>query len=107
SETRAADLQELALGVFGQYSREAADEFFERLMDGDAEIGAAGSGIELVQRFEIEDMPGIDRIGVAQPGLDLRHRKPARARGKWRPRCRRRQRPVSFRFVDLLGGKLH
>ena len=82
------------------------DKFVERPVDRDAEIGTAGVGIELVQRLELEDVAGIDRIGVAQPGLDLRHREPARPRGERRPGCGRRQWPVMFGPVDLLGGGL-
>ena len=76
-------------------------------MDGDAEIGAAGVGIELVQRHEIEDVAGIDRIGVAQPRFYLGHRELAWARSERRPRRRGRQRAVLFGLVDLVGRELH
>ena len=41
-------------------------------MDEDAALGAAGIGVERVERLEAQDMAGIDRVGIAQPGLDLR-----------------------------------
>ena len=86
--------QQLRLGIGGQSARIAADEFVERLVDRDAELGPAGIGIELVERLEPEDVAGVDRIGVAQPGLDLGDRQLARARGERRARRGRRQRPV-------------
>ncbi len=76
-------------------------------MNGDAEIGATGVGVELVQRHEIEDVAAIDRIGVAQPGLDLGHRELAWARSERRPGRWRRERAVSFGLVDLVGRELH
>ena len=73
-------------GILGQLARKSADEFGERRVDADAEIGAAGIGVELVERLQFEDMAGIDRVGVAEPGLDLGDRQPARPRGERRAR---------------------
>jgi len=46
-----------------------------------AEIGPVGVGIELVERLEAKYVAGVNRVRIAQPGLDLRHRQLARARG--------------------------
>ena len=80
--------QQFRLCLGRQFARITMDEFVERAVDRDAEIGAAGVGVELVERLELEDVAGVNRIGVAQPGLDLRHRELARARGERRPRLR-------------------
>ncbi len=93
--------------IVRQLARKAADEFGERVVDADAEIGAAGIGVELVQRLQLQDVAGVDRVGVAEPGLDLGDRQPARPRGERRarrgaaamariaPRRGRRPRPAS------------
>ena len=85
----AADAQQLRLGVIRHPLREAAKEGVERPMNGGAELGAAGIGVEFVQSPQPEDMAGIDRIGIAQPGLDLRHRKLSRPRRERRTRLGR------------------
>src|SRR5205807_632002 len=69
---------QLGLGVDRQIPWVALDEFGERIMHGDAELRPAGIGVELVERPETEDVAGIDRIGIAYPGLDLGDRKSTR-----------------------------
>ena len=107
SELLAADAQQLGLGIIGHPPREAANELVERPMDDRAELGTAGIGIELVQGPQPEDMAGIDRIGIAQPGLDLRHGKLSRPRRERRTRLRWRKRPVVLRPIDQLRRLLH
>src|SRR5439155_12416094 len=68
-------------------------------MYGNAELGPAGIGVELVQRPEAENMTGIDRVRIADPGLDLGHRKLARPSGKRRARRDWRARPALFGLV--------
>ena len=85
----AADAQQLLLGVIRHPLREAAEEGVERPVNDRAELGAAGIGVEFVQRPQPEDMAGIDRIRIAQPGLDLRHRKLSRPRRERRTRLGR------------------
>src|SRR6516162_4689294 len=80
AEMRAADCQQLRLRLGRQCARITMNKFVECGMDRDAEIGPAGVGIEFVEWLELEDMAGINRIGVAQPSLDLGHRELARAR---------------------------
>ena len=66
-----------------------------------------GSASSSSSGFELEDVAGVDRIGIAQPGLDLRHRQLARARGERRARRGRRQRPVVSAARRMpLGGDL-
>src|SRR5207237_9762761 len=78
------DGDQLGLGVGRQIPWVALDEFGERIMHGNAELGPAGIGVELIERPETEDVAGIDRIGIAGPGLDLGHRELARPGGKRR-----------------------
>src|SRR5271155_1552004 len=72
SELLTANTQQLLLGVVRHPLREAAVKGVERLVNHRAEFSAAGIGVEFLQRPQSEDMAGIDRIGIAQPGLDLR-----------------------------------
>ena len=58
-------------------------------MDEAAAIGGIGIGIDGIEGIEAQDAPGIDRIGIADPGLDLRHREALRARRHRRARGRR------------------
>jgi hypothetical protein len=48
--------QHLRLGMRRQLAREAAHKLGERLVDRDAEIGAVGIGVELVERAQFEDV---------------------------------------------------
>src|SRR5579863_5076636 len=82
-----ADLPELDLGMRRKAFRKVLDEFGERLVDGDAEIGAVGLGVERVERPQPQDMLGVDRIGIAPPRFDVGNRQPAwagRERWAWR-----------------------
>ena len=63
-----------------------------------AALGSASRGSSGI---EPQDVPGIDRIGIADPGLDLRHREPLRARRQRRARRRRRRRHDAARLVEL------
>ena len=72
----------------------------------DAEIGAAGIGVERVERSQPQDMAGVDRVGVAQPGLDLGHRQLARPRGERRARRGWRRGSVFHRVEAVGSGRI-
>ena len=62
-------------------------EFAERFMDRRAAIGRRQRHVDGIERIEPQDIFRIDRIGIAQPVLDRRHRqfqRPRRARRFWR-----------------------
>jgi hypothetical protein len=99
TERRLADPQQRALGIGGKVARMGLDEIGQRVVDRDAEIGAVWVGVERVAGLELEDVAGVDRIGVAQPGLDLRDRQPPRPRGERRARRREGDRAVLARLV--------
>ncbi len=80
----------------------ATEEFLENLVHRYAEFGAAGVGVEFVERLQTEDVAGVDRVGIAQPGLDLGDRERARARRQRRAGCGRRVRLVR-RGVEHFG----
>ena len=97
--------QQFRLGVAAAESRGwRRTNSAKRLVDRDAEIGAAGVGVELVERPQPQDMAGIDRVGIAQPGLDLRHRQLARPRRERRARRGGRLRAAVRRGWSRAGG---
>ena len=87
--------QQLGLGVVGQAAADSAGRIRRAPrappMPSSARPGSASSSSSA---FEPQDVAGVDRVGIAQPGLDLGHRQPARPRGERRARLGRRQRPV-------------
>jgi hypothetical protein len=106
AELLAADPQQLRFGIVGQAPGERADEFVERVVDRRAELCPAGIGVQLFKRPEPENMAGVDRVGITQPGLDVSDRElswPRRERGT---RFGRREWPV-FRLVNQLDGPGH
>src|SRR5579875_713640 len=78
----APDRQQRLFRPLRQGFWKAGDEDFEGLVDDAAELGPAGIGIERIERLQLQDMTGVDRIGVAHPGFDFGHRQAARARGQ-------------------------
>src|SRR5207237_8997337 len=86
-------------GIWRQPMRKAAEEGVEGAVDNGAELGAAGIGVEFLQRAQPEDMAGIDRIRIPQPDLDLSDRKLSRPRRARRARLGRREGPGFLRPV--------
>ena len=66
-----------------------AHEFVQRVVDEAAAVGGAGVGLQRIQRAKIQDLTGIDRIGLAHPQLDPGDGKLSRARLERRARFRR------------------
>ncbi len=60
-----------------------AQELLQRVVDGDAAFPRSRFGIERIERPQPQDMPRIDRIGIAQPGS--RSRSPTAAADAARP----------------------
>ena len=84
-------------GLSGSAVAEGLGEFAQRIVDGGAAVGGRQRHVDGVERHQPQDMPGIDRIGIAQPVLDRRHRQFQRAAGAWRLWRRLRDR------LDLVG----
>jgi len=55
----------------------------QNLVDDRSALGGAGDLVERLQRPQLQDVPGIDRIGIALQRLDLGHRQPRRPEGQW------------------------
>ena len=62
---------QLQFGIFRQRIGIARDEALERQMNGAAALQRADLGIERIERAELQNMLGIDRIGIAHPGFDF------------------------------------
>ena len=91
AEMAAPDRDQLGYRIGRQLARKATHKFGKGLMDADAEIRSTGIGVQFVQGCQTQDMAGIDRVGIAEPGLDLGDRQLAWPRGKrWARRGRRR-----------------
>ena len=73
------NVEQSLIGIGRQAIARRLQELLERLMDETAAFGGGRIGIERIERLEIQDMPGVDGIGIANPGLDLRHRQAGRA----------------------------
>ncbi len=68
----------------------ARKKLVQRVMDESAALRRAGIGIERVERPQLQNMPRIERIGIAHPGFDGGDRQVARPR-----RERRARRPAA------------
>ena len=66
-----ADGQELGLGIVRQGGCEGLGEFAERAVDHAAAVGRARLEIDGVELAQLEDVARIDRVGIAQPVLDV------------------------------------
>ena len=86
-----ADLDQRPGGIGGQRGREGLGEFAERAVDHDAAVGRARRQVDGVELAQLEDMLGVDRVGIAQPALDVGDRERGRPRG---PRRLRRGRAL-------------
>ena len=90
---RPSQFDELARRIVRQFFGEALREFADGGVNERAALGGAGFGADRIERGEPQDVLGVDRIGIAQPVLDLGHRKafrPCRAR-RFRRRLRLRR----------------
>ena len=94
AEGVAAEGDQPPLRIIRQPLREGFDEGFQRRVDEAAAVGRGGIGVHGIERLEPEDAPGIDRVGIADPGFHLRHRQ---AQG---PRVQRRRRARHHRRLD-------
>ena len=50
---------------------ECLGEIADRVVDHGAAVGGAGRRVDGVERAQLEDVLGVDRVGIAQPVLDL------------------------------------
>ena len=92
-EMRPSQFDERACRIVRQLFGEALREFADGGVDEGAALGGAGFRADRIERGEPQDVLGVDRIRVAQPVLDLGHRKarrPCRAR-RFRRRLRLRR----------------
>ena len=84
-------------GNSGRIARIALDEFAQRR---DAprcrDRRVRGPASSSSSAFSAQDVAGVDRVGIADPGLDLRHRQPARPGGERRARFGRRRRAAAW-----------
>ena len=80
AEGRLAQFQQARLGAGRQRVRKLLQEIVERRMDEGAALRQAGIGIERIERAQPQNVPRIDRIGIADPGLDRGDRELARPR---------------------------
>ena len=90
-----ADLDERRGRIGGQRGRECLGEVAQRGVNDDAAIGRAGRQIDGIELAQLEDVLGVDRIGIAQPVLDVGDRE------RGRPRGARRLRRGLFDALDL------
>ncbi len=67
-------------GIGRQFVGEALGEFADGGVDDGAALGGARLGIDRIERPQAQNVLGVDRIGVAQPMLDLGDRKTFRPR---------------------------
>ena len=69
-----AKLDQLADHVIGELVLERRREIADGAVNDVASVPRTRRRVDLVERAQAEDMPGVDRIGIAQPQLDLRDR---------------------------------
>ena len=77
----------LASGSAGRRSRRLG-EIADRAVDHGAAVARAGRRVDGIERREPEDVLGVDRVGIAQPMLDLGDAELRSARIERRPRAR-------------------
>ena len=76
-----------ARGIVGKAVGKSLRELAERIVDRRAAIGGRQRHVDGIERVELQDIFGVDRIGIAQPVLDRGDRqfqRPRRARRLWR-----------------------
>ena len=81
-----AELRSARRRVVGQLVLELFGEVADRVVDHGAAVARAGRRVDRVERLAAENVPGVDRVGIAQPSLDLGDRE------RLRPRVARRLR---------------
>ena len=85
-------------GRIGRQSvRERLGELAQRAVDDDAAVGGARRQVDGVELAQLENVLGVDGVGIAQPVLDLGHRQ------RGRPRRARRLRRRLVGALDLGG----
>ena len=63
------------IGSIGRKSgSECLGEFAQRGMNDDAAVGRARRQVDRIELAQLEDMLRVDRVGIAQPTLDIRDR---------------------------------
>ena len=82
-----ADLTQCVDGIGGQILGEGLGEFADRIVDRRAAIGGRQRHVDGIERLELEDMPGIDGVGIAQPVFDRGDGQFQRPCGSRRRRC--------------------
>src|SRR5262249_46762504 len=75
------DRDQLGGRIGGQPGRKRFREFAQRSMNDDTAVGGARREVDGVEFAQLEDMLGVDRVGIAQPILHIGDGKPGRARG--------------------------
>ena len=73
------DFQKFFHRIRRQFAGVFPGKLFKHAMDDDSAVGRRRVGVDRLQRFEIQYSPREYGIGVADPGFDLRDRKPSRA----------------------------
>ena len=73
SEDLVADLQQLVVGVIRKQARVGVLELLQGRVHDGAALRRRRIGVERIERPEPENLLGVDRVGIAYPGLDAGH----------------------------------